>query len=79
MARSAWRLGNPRCVGRGHNPRPMTDTATPFVPPQRDGVAASRVGVHRRFARLDAFLAERFPQVADWHQRLARGDPGSGS
>lgn len=52
----------------------MTDTATPFVPPQRDGVAASRVGVHRRFARLDAFLAERFPQVADWHQRLARGD-----
>lgn len=55
----------------------MTDpatTATPFTPPLRDGVAASRVGVHRRFDRLDAFLADRFPQVADWPQRLARGD-----
>lgn len=52
----------------------MTDPATPFVPPLRDGVAASRVGVHRRFDRLEAFLADRFPQVADWPQRLARGD-----
>lgn len=52
----------------------MTDNATPFVPPLRDGVAASRVGVHRHFARLDAFLADRFPQVADWPQRLTRGD-----
>lgn len=52
----------------------MTEAATSFVPPLRDGVAASRVGVHRHFPRLDAFLAVRFPQVADWPQRLARGD-----
>lgn len=52
----------------------MNQPATPFMPPLRDGVAASRVGVHRQFARLDAFLADRFPQVADWPQRLARGD-----
>ncbi len=52
----------------------MTAAATPFTPPLRNGVAASRVGVHRHFARLDAFLADRFAQVADWPQRLARGD-----
>jgi tRNA pseudouridine32 synthase/23S rRNA pseudouridine746 synthase len=57
-----------------HNADLMVPLATPFVPPLRDGVAASRVGVHRHFARLDAFLADRFAQVADWPQRLARGD-----
>lgn len=56
----------------GDNAGPSASTA--WTPPLRDGVAASRVGVHRHFARLDAFLADRFPQVADWHQRLARGD-----
>ena len=46
-----------------------------FVPPQRDGVAASRVGVgDGRFPTLLAFLAARFPAVADWPARLARGD-----
>ncbi len=41
----------------------------------RDGVAASRVGVgDGRFARLLDFLVARFPAVADWPARLARGD-----
>ena len=45
------------------------------VPPLRDGVAASRVGVgDGRFATLLAFLVARFPAVADWPARLARGD-----
>jgi len=49
-----------------------TDVA---VPPLRDGVAASRVGVgDGRFATLLAFLTARFPAVADWPARLARGD-----
>jgi tRNA pseudouridine32 synthase/23S rRNA pseudouridine746 synthase len=52
-------------------PRP----STPFVPPLRDGVAASRVGVgDGRFPHVLAFLAARFPAVADWSARLARGD-----
>jgi len=46
-----------------------------FVPPLRDGVAASRVGVgDGRFPTLLAFLAARFPAVVDWPERLARGD-----
>ncbi len=46
-----------------------------FVPPLRDGVAASRVGVgDGRFPDVLAFLAARFPAVADWPARLARGD-----
>jgi len=46
-----------------------------FVPPLRDGVAASRVGVgDGRFPTLLAFLTARFPAVADWPERLARGD-----
>ena len=46
-----------------------------FVPPLRDGVAASRVGVgDGRFATLLAFLVARFPAVVDWPARLARGD-----
>ena len=46
-----------------------------FVPPLRDGVAASRVGVgDGRFAGVLAFLEARFPAVADWPARLARGD-----
>ncbi len=46
-----------------------------FVPPLRDGVAASRVGVgDGRFADVLAFLEARFPAVADWPARLARGD-----
>lgn len=47
----------------------------PFVPPLRDGVAASRVGVgDGRFPSVLAFLQARFPAVADWPARLARGD-----
>jgi tRNA pseudouridine32 synthase/23S rRNA pseudouridine746 synthase len=46
-----------------------------FVPPLRDGVAASRVGVgDGRFPTLLAFLTARFPAIADWPARLARGD-----
>ena len=46
-----------------------------FEPPLRDGVAASRVGVgDGRFPTLLAFLEARFPAVADWPARLARGD-----
>jgi tRNA pseudouridine32 synthase / 23S rRNA pseudouridine746 synthase len=46
-----------------------------FVPPLREGVAASRVGVgDGRFPTLLAFLTARFPAVADWPERLARGD-----
>lgn len=45
-----------------------------FVPPLRDGVAASRVGVgDGRFATVLAFLEARFPAVTDWPVRLARG------
>ena len=52
-------------------PRPPA----PFVPPLRDGVAASRVGVgDGRFPDVLAFLSARFPAVADWPARLARGD-----
>ena len=46
-----------------------------FVPPPRDGVNASRVGIgDGRFADVLAFLVARFPAVADWPDRLARGD-----
>ena len=46
-----------------------------FAPPLRDGVAASRVGVgDGRFPDVLAFLVARFPAVADWPDRLARGD-----
>ena len=46
-----------------------------FAPPPRDGVAASRVGVgDGRFPDVLAFLVARFPAVADWPARLARGD-----
>ncbi len=45
-----------------------------WAPPLREGISASRVGVHRHFARLVDFLTERFPQVADWPARLARGE-----
>ena len=37
------------------------------MPPLRDGVAASRVGIgDGRFATLLGFLVARFPAVADW-------------
>ena len=53
----------------------MKRAAEVRVPPLRDGVAASRVGVgDGRFATLLAFLVARFPAVADWPARLARGD-----
>ena len=53
----------------------MMRAAEVRVPPLRDGVAASRVGVgDGRFATLLAFLVARFPAVADWPARLARGD-----
>ena len=47
----------------------------PVAPALRDGVAASRVGVgDGRFPHVLAFLEARFPAVADWPGRLARGD-----
>ena len=53
----------------------MKRAAEVRAPPLRDGVAASRVGVgDDRFATLLAFLVARFPTVADWPARLARGD-----
>ena len=53
----------------------MKQATDVFVPPLRDGVAASRVGIgDGRFATLLHFLAARFPAVADWPARLARGD-----
>jgi tRNA pseudouridine32 synthase/23S rRNA pseudouridine746 synthase len=46
-----------------------------WTPPPRDGVAASRVGVGAgHFPTVLAFLVARFPAVADWPVRLARGD-----
>jgi len=54
---------------------PPPSRPQPFVPPLRAGVAASRVGVgDGRFPTVLAFLEARFPAVADWPDRLARGD-----
>ena len=54
---------------------PLPPRPTPFVPALRDGVAASRVGVgDGRFPSVLAFLVARFPAVADWPERLTRGD-----
>ena len=45
------------------------------MPPLRDGVGASRVGVgDARNRTVLGFLRERLHTVADWPQRLARGD-----
>ncbi len=45
------------------------------APPMRQGVSASRVGVGSgHFPTLLHFLTHRFPAVADWPQRLQRGD-----
>ena len=53
----------------------MTPPTDAFVPPLRNGVGASRVGVGAgRFASVLDFLVARFPAVADWPARLARGD-----
>lgn len=50
-------------------PRPL------WTPPPRDGVSASRVAVNtQRQTRVLQFLAQRLPRVADWPERLARGD-----
>jgi len=49
--------------------------AETFTPSMRDGVSASRVGIGSgRFASVLDFLVHRFPAVADWPARLARGD-----
>jgi tRNA pseudouridine32 synthase / 23S rRNA pseudouridine746 synthase len=49
--------------------------AEAFTPTMRDGVGASRVGVGSNgFASVLDFLVRRFPAVADWPARLARGD-----
>ncbi|MBW8756452.1 MAG: pseudouridine synthase [Burkholderiales bacterium] len=54
---------------------PSPSRPEPFAPPLRDGVAASRVGVgDGRLPNVLAFLEARFPAVADWPARLARGD-----
>lgn len=53
----------------------MPGPRTPWVPPPRDGVAASRVGVGAgAWATVAQFLAARFPAVGDWPARLAHGD-----
>ncbi len=53
----------------------MTRREPAWVPPMRNGVSASRVGVHSsQFDHVLAFLTERFPAVGDWPERLARGD-----
>lgn len=53
----------------------MASPEPAWVPPPRDGVAASRVGVGAgRFASVADFLHQRFPAVHDWPQRLAQGD-----
>lgn len=53
----------------------MARSEPAWVPPPRQGVAASRVGVGAQpFATLLDFLVARFPAVADWPARLARGD-----
>ncbi|MEO5687810.1 MAG: pseudouridine synthase [Burkholderiaceae bacterium] len=53
----------------------MSRAAEVFTPTPRDGVSASRVGVgDGRFANVLAFLEARFPAVADWPERIARGD-----
>jgi tRNA pseudouridine32 synthase/23S rRNA pseudouridine746 synthase len=46
-----------------------------WTPPPRDGVGASRVAVAAGpWGTVLAFLLARLPVVADWPQRLARGD-----
>jgi tRNA pseudouridine32 synthase / 23S rRNA pseudouridine746 synthase len=50
-------------------------SAPSWKPSLRDGVSASRVGVGaQRFNCLLDFLQQRFPDVQDWPERLARGD-----
>lgn len=49
--------------------------APTWAPPLRNGVGASRVGVGAgHFASVLDFLTARFPTVADWPERMARGD-----
>ena len=51
--------------------RPRPD----WAPPLRDGVSASRVAVTPgQGATVAAFLQKRMPAVADWPERLQRGD-----
>ena len=46
-----------------------------WVPPLREGVGASRVGVGvSHFPTLFDFLVARFPAIDNWVARLARGD-----
>ena len=46
-----------------------------WTPPMRDGVSASRVAMAAGpWGTVLAFLLARLPTVADWPQRLARGD-----
>ena len=44
-----------------------------WTPPLRDGISASRVGLHRPCEHILDFLLARFPAVIDWPQRLADG------
>jgi tRNA pseudouridine32 synthase/23S rRNA pseudouridine746 synthase len=53
----------------------MTRPRPAWRPPLRDGVGASRVAVPAGpWRRVVDFLAERMPRVAEWPERLARGD-----
>jgi tRNA pseudouridine32 synthase/23S rRNA pseudouridine746 synthase len=53
----------------------MTRPRPAWTPPTRDGVGASRVAVAAGpWGTVLAFLRARLPAVADWPERLARGD-----
>jgi tRNA pseudouridine32 synthase / 23S rRNA pseudouridine746 synthase len=53
----------------------MTRPRAPWTPAMRDGVSASRVAVGGAgWPTLLGFLQQRLPAVADWPERLARGD-----
>ncbi|MCR5863841.1 pseudouridine synthase [Aquincola sp. J276] len=53
----------------------MTRPRVAWAPPMRDGVSPSRVAVSGGpWPGVLAFLQARLPAVADWPQRLARGD-----
>lgn len=53
----------------------MTRPRASWTPPHRNGVGPSRVAVPAGpWPTLEDFLAQRLPAVADWPQRIARGD-----
>ena len=58
-------------------PSPMTQLAGSFVPPTRNGVGPSCIGLPTgSWPTILDFLVQRFPAIARdvWHQRMAQGD-----